>query len=126
MLVRFKSSETGEMLMLAEVARPLLKAIGKRCTARGVITRAEMLEAAAALSRYVAEHAAMEPPPDEAAEAELPPMARPVRLRQRAWPLLNMLTRTAHARRSDSHILWEAPADFEAEDEKQDAAAKST
>lgn len=124
MLVRFKSSETGEMLMLADVARPLLQAIGKRCQARGVIRRDEMLEAAAALKRYVAAHAAEEAPPDEAAEAELPPMARPVRLQQRAWPLINMLTRTAHARRSDSHILWEAPADFEAEDENKDAPAK--
>ena len=34
MLVRFLSSETGEILMFAEAARTLLQAIGKETTAR--------------------------------------------------------------------------------------------
>ena len=111
MLVKFISSETGEMVMMAETARPLLQAMGKACTARGVITKAEMPLAVEALKRYLAAQAGQEPQLSEAEEAEIPPMARPVGMQQRAWPLLNMLGRTARARK-ESHIVWEAAADF--------------
>lgn len=116
MLVKFISSETGEMVMMAEVARPLLQAIGKRCDAQGVITQEEMLSAAAALESHVAEASVAEVLPSEEDEADIPPMARAVGMRQRAWPLINMLQRTARARKA-SHILWEAAADFELEPE---------
>lgn len=53
MLVRFLSSETGEILMFAEAARPLLQAIGKETTARGTFTQAEMADAARRLSEAV-------------------------------------------------------------------------
>ena len=112
MLVKFISSETGEMVMLAETARPLLHAIGKQCEARGVITQEEMLDAAAALARHVSEASRDEDLPSEEEEADTPPMARAVALRQRAWPLINMLQRTARAKKA-SHILWEAAADFD-------------
>ena len=42
MLVRFDSSETGEILMFADAAKDLLQAIGKETTARGAFTQAEM------------------------------------------------------------------------------------
>jgi len=116
MLVKFISSETGEMVMMADVARPLLKAMGKCCEARGVISKGEMLDAAQALKHYVDQGSAEEHLPTEEEEAEIPPMARPVGLHQRAWPLLNMLQRTAQSRK-ESHILWEAAANFDAEPE---------
>ncbi|MCX8145281.1 MAG: DUF1840 domain-containing protein [Azovibrio sp.] len=116
MLVKFISSETGEMVMLAETARVLLKAIGKTCSAQGVITKAEMPLAIEALKRHVAAQAAQEACLSEEEEAAIPPMARPVGIAQRAWPLINMLGRTARAR-NDSHIVWEAAADFDAEPE---------
>jgi hypothetical protein len=53
MLVRFLSSETGEILMFAEAARSLLQAIGKETTARGTFTQAEMADAARRLSEAV-------------------------------------------------------------------------
>lgn len=37
MLVRFVSSETGEVLMYANVAKVLMQAMGKETTARGVM-----------------------------------------------------------------------------------------
>ena len=49
MLVRFVSSETGELLMYAESAGPLLRAMGKETRRRGTFTRFEMLPAAEAL-----------------------------------------------------------------------------
>lgn len=111
MIVKFISSESGEMVMMSDIARPLLKAIGKTCEAQGVIAKSEMLEAAAALERYLDTVAPQEAPLSEEEEANTPPMARPVSLRQRAWPFIKMLNRTARSKK-DSHILWKAAADF--------------
>ena len=46
MLVTFTSSETGELMMFADVARTLLQAVGKETSRRGTFTRDEMLPAA--------------------------------------------------------------------------------
>ena len=116
MLVKFISSETGEMVMMAETARPLLKAMGKECSARGVMTKGEMLLAVEALKRYLSARSGLEPQLSEEEEAEIPAMARPVGMQQRAWPLINMLNRTAQARK-ESHVTWEAAADFDTEPE---------
>jgi hypothetical protein len=62
MLVRFLSSETGELLMFAEAARPLLQLLGKETTARGAFTLAEMAPAANVLREAVKRAEA--PPPD--------------------------------------------------------------
>ena len=45
MLVRFDSSETGEVLMYADVAKVLLQAMGKETTARGAFLPEQMLPA---------------------------------------------------------------------------------
>ena len=50
MLVKFLSSETGELIMFSEAAGPLLRAIDKECTARGTFTREQMLPAATLVS----------------------------------------------------------------------------
>ena len=112
MLVHFESSETAEILMYAETARTLLQAIGKETTARGTFTQPEMAAAAEALRQAVAR--ANEPPNDLEAEEEgeerkkKPPV---VYLRQRAWPLLDMLERTARSG-AEAYVTWEAAADF--------------
>lgn len=111
MIVTFDSSETGEVLMYAETARTLLGIIGKETTARGVFTQPEMLPAAAKLQAAVdAVRRQMTSSPDDEEEEDKhqPP---PVSLPQRAWPLIDMLERTARAGK-DAHILWEAAADF--------------
>ncbi|MGL5631714.1 MAG: DUF1840 family protein [Azovibrio sp.] len=112
MLVKFISSQAGEMFMMAEVARPLLKAMGKECLAKGVITQAEMIPAVEALNRYLGSDQVQEPVLSEEQLAEIPAMARPVGMKQRAWPLINMLNRTAQSKK-ESHIIWEAAGDFE-------------
>lgn len=114
MIVRFDSSETGEVLMFAKTARDLLQIVGKESTARGVFTQPEMLPAAARLQAAVAEArrqaaaAASDVDEDELEEKHKPPV---VGLSQRAWPLIDMLERTAGSGR-DAHIIWEADADF--------------
>ncbi len=111
MLVRFMSSETGEILMFAEPARSLLQAIGKATTARGTFTREEMPAAAAALRAAVARATAppaVEDDGDEDAWGKAEPV---VVLGQRAWPLIDMLERTAQGG-AKANIVWEASADF--------------
>lgn len=112
MIVRFESSHTGEVLMFAAVARTLLDCVGKACTRRGVFTPPEMLPAAARL-REAVRQAATPPEDDEEAVDEQTgkPKERVVSLGQRAWPLIDMLERTAQGG-TQARILWEAPEDF--------------
>jgi hypothetical protein len=86
MLVKFVSSETGELMMFADMASTLLRAVGKETGRRGTFTREEMLPAAKLLREAVA-------------------------LGPRAWPLIDMLERSS---KGDAHanIVWEAAADF--------------
>lgn len=107
MLVKFISSETGELIMFAEVAHQLLAAMGKECTARGTFTVEEMLPAAQALKSAVQRGEAQ--PGRE--EEEEPGKEKPIALGQRAWPLIDMLERTARGRKRPN-IIWEAPRDF--------------
>lgn len=110
MLVRFESSETGEVLMFAEIAALLLHAIGKETTARGVFTQAEMLPGAARLRQAIADGLKPPGPPEEASDEDerKPP---PVAIGPRAWPLLDMLERTARGG-GDAYVIWEAAQDF--------------
>lgn len=105
MLVKFVSSVSGELLMFAEVAGPLLRAIGKETTARGAFTQDEMLAAAVALRQAVERGAA---PANEAdAEGE----EKPVALSSRAWPFIDMLERSSRGG-PKANIVWEAAKDF--------------
>ena len=110
MLVQFVSSETGEVLMCAEVARVLLQAMGKETTARGAFLPEQMLPAAQALRDAVQRSEAAQPPAEED-EEEGKKKEIVVGLRQRAWPLIDMLERTARSG-PKANIVWEAAADF--------------
>lgn len=109
MLVTFRSSETGELMMFADVARQLLVACGKECTARGTFTPAEMQPAADRLRRAI-ELGEAPPPVEESKEKDedAPP---PISLGRRAWPLLDMLERTGRSG-PKAHVVWEAATDF--------------
>lgn len=113
MIVRFVSTETGEVLMFANVAKTLLQVVGKESTKRGVFTPPEMLPAVAALRAAVAEDEARQVPVDEDDEEEIARRKKEpvIVLRQRAWPLIDMLERTASAG-PDASIVWEAKEDF--------------
>ncbi|MCL2022698.1 MAG: DUF1840 domain-containing protein [Betaproteobacteria bacterium] len=112
MLVTFRSSEAGEMFMMAEVARPLLKAIGKPCTAKGVIDKSEVPIAVKALEKLVQSMPEAPEEDQEAAEEGKKPL--PVSLKQRVWPFIQLLNRTRQAKK-EGRIIWEAAADFEEE-----------
>lgn len=109
MLVKFTSSETGELMMFADVACQLLSAIGKDCTARGAFTVEEMESAAAALRAAVERGEA--PPRSEAEDENEAEVDKPIALGRRAWPFIDMLERTARGGER-ANIVWEAPGDF--------------
>ncbi|MBK6355916.1 MAG: DUF1840 domain-containing protein [Betaproteobacteria bacterium] len=112
MLVRFLSSETGEILMFADAARPLLQVLGKATSARGTFTQAEMASAAQTLRDAVKRADAPPPPPDEDERDETGKKKEPVvAMSQRAWPMIDMLERTSKGG-PKANIVWEASADF--------------
>jgi len=93
--------------MYANVAKVLMQAMGKETTARGAF----LLPAAQAWRDAVARSEAQQPVEEEEAEAEGKKKEPVVALRQRAWPLIDMLERTAKAG-PDANIVWEAAAPF--------------
>ncbi len=107
MLVKFVSSETGELMMFAEMAGALLHAVGKETTRRGAFTREEMLPAAQLLRAAVARGEAG----DSKAKDDDEDAEQPVAFGPRAWPLIDMLERSAKGG-AQANIVWEAAADF--------------
>ncbi len=105
MLVKFISSESGELLMFAEVACQILSVLDKECSARGVFTLEEMLPAAERLRKAVAKGAGKDISAEDADGEQKPGIS------QRAWPFIDMLERSAKGG-SRANILWEAAQDF--------------
>ncbi|MBE2259043.1 MAG: DUF1840 domain-containing protein [Candidatus Accumulibacter sp.] len=113
MLVTFKSSTSGQIMMFSPVARQLLEIIGKDCGARGVITCEQLPDAIHKLRLAAdgtrSQSPAAAPDPDATGgdddEAEGPTVA----LAQRAYPLIELLEWT---RKEDGFVLWEAAKDF--------------
>lgn len=112
MLYKFKTRNGGDVIMTQPVGDQVLKAAGREPAAAGVFEPEAMgaaiasIEAAiaaeeAALAEAQREHAARV----AAGEAGTgkPPSAPSVSLRQRAWPLLEMLRR---ARADGERIVW--------------------
>lgn len=112
MLVRFLSSETGELLMYDDAAGQLLRILGKETTARGSFMQDEMQAAAVTLREAVkrGEQASPPPLPDED-EENISFMDIPVAISQRAWPLIDMLERSSRGG-AKANIVWEAARDF--------------
>jgi hypothetical protein len=104
MAFKFKSQATSDLLMLSAHAQALLQHIGKSAEGSGILTPQEMPAALATLKALPGD----EPPadaqskPDEP-EQEAGPSDGAVSLRQRAWPLVQMIER-AHA--ADKPIVW--------------------
>jgi len=123
MLYEFRSRATGTVVMTADVAEPLLRAIGKEPTPTGIVTVAQLPDAIARLERAKAQpnppalgsarparplgnaHDAGQPYPDPQARSVIHPDDddMPVSFGQRAWPFLDLL-QAAHAAGRD--VVW--------------------
>lgn len=109
MLLVFRSRAAAEVLMFAKHAAPLLKAAGKSFVGdvpeRGVITHDDLSSAIKGIEKALA----LEPEPDFDDDEDehgdkVHPMSRPVSLRQRAFPLLELLR---HSLKAEADVTWE-------------------
>ncbi len=104
-LYRFKSRETGDLVMLQAHGQRILEIIGKDPAAPGILVPEQMPAAVQALRDAVrAEEALQQRLKDEAeARGELPPAFDPVNLRVRSTPFIEMLQRCEKAR---VEVVW--------------------
>ncbi len=95
MIYKFKSQATGDLIMLERDGDQLLRLIGREPAPQGIIDVAAMPGVIAELLAAIAKEEA--PPEDE--DARLPPVG----LRQRLWPMVEMLRR---AQAADAAVVW--------------------
>lgn len=103
-LYRFKSRETGDVVMTEPHGRRILEVLGKDLE-KGLIQPEEVPGAIIALRRAADEEAVEQMRQREAAEAngEVPPEFDPVGFRQRIVPLIDMLHRCEAA---NVPVVW--------------------
>ena len=110
MLYKFKSAASGDLIMLAAHGDELMRVLQREPAARGIVEVDAMVQAIALIKAAVA---AAEAPPDDAnadakadADADMQADAAApakVGLRQRLWPMLQMLERSLAGR---VPIVW--------------------
>ena len=100
MMYKFKSKATGDLIMTQPVGDRVLSLIGKSPSAQGII---EVDQMAAAMSALEAAVAAESPAPADGDGAS--PKADRVSLRQRVWPMVEMMKRALAEKQP---IVWGA------------------
>jgi hypothetical protein len=101
MIYKFKSKAAGDVIMMGPSGDQVLRILGKEPAPKGIIEPAQMPAAMKAIEDAIAS--------DEAArknaqdEDDKPRKGDGISLRQRAWPLVEMMKR-AHA--ADESIVW--------------------
>lgn len=103
MIYKFKSKAAGDVIMLPATAERVLGLIGKAPAATGIIEPAAMAAAITALSAAIAADEAMRAAQDGAGEDADTPRPEAISLRQRTWPLVEMMKRCQAA---DAPIVW--------------------
>lgn len=100
MIYKFKSKAAGDVIMMAPNGDQVLRLIGKEPAAKGIIEPPAMAAAMAALEQAIAaDDAARKAGAENRDDA---PQDR-VSLRQRAWPLVEMMKR---AQAANQEIVW--------------------
>jgi len=104
MIYKFKSAASGDVIMLGPHGDAMLRLLGREPQAKGIVEPRDMAGAIAALreaierSEKAAEDTGEPAPAPAGGEAE-----RPVSLRRRLWPMIDMLER---ALRADVPVVW--------------------
>jgi hypothetical protein len=98
MLYKFKSKVTGDVIMLGPNGDQVLRIIGHEPAAKGIIEVAAMPAAIAALRQAVSDDENAAPGEGEDATA-----GDKVLLRQRVWPVVDMLERALDA---GEPVVW--------------------
>lgn len=109
MLVTFSSKAGADVLMLGQHAKELLKIIGKSddkdLLTRGVLMPEQLESAIANLERAIDAEPRQSHDEDEETDQPINPLALPVGLRQRSYPLLDLIKK---AQAQQVPVLWEA------------------
>lgn len=105
MIYKFKSKAAGDILMMGPNGDALLRVIGREPAPKGIIQPAACGAAIAAIEQALkADDAARaEAEADAAARGEALAPREGVGLRQRLWPMVEMLKRAAAA---DEPVVW--------------------
>ena len=106
MIYKFKSKSAGDVLMMGPNGDQLLKLLGREPAPRGIIESADMPAAIETLERAVeADEAARAEAEEEARQKgeDPPPRGEGVSLRQRVWPLIDMMKKS---HRNGHDIVW--------------------
>jgi uncharacterized small protein (DUF1192 family) len=109
MLITFRSQASGDVMMFDDVARHMLRIIGKEPADKGIITVAQLPDAIAALKGAIAADKAERP--ERSASGRVSTETEPdsgqdlfVSASQRAQPLLEQLEWSLKA---DKPVLWD-------------------
>ncbi|MBV8500945.1 MAG: DUF1840 domain-containing protein [Paucibacter sp.] len=105
MLYKFRSKAGGDVIMMGPNGDQMLRLLGRDPTPQGIITKLDMAAAVAALEKAVSDdEAAFAAAVAEAAKTGEPaPRRSGIQLRQRAWPLVELMR---HALREDEDVIW--------------------
>ncbi|MES2992977.1 MAG: DUF1840 domain-containing protein [Pseudomonadota bacterium] len=105
MIYKFKSKAAGDVIMMGPAGDDVLKLIGKTPAAQGIIESGAMGAAIAAIEQAVAADEAARAQAEKEAAAEGTKLAprEGVTLRQRAWPLVEMMKRSMG---EGADIVW--------------------
>jgi hypothetical protein len=103
MLYKFKSKAAGDVIMLGPNGDQVMRLVGREPAAKGIFEVAHMPQLISALEQAVAAADAARKPDDKADEPQ--GKGDGVSLRQRVWPLLEMLRRCQSA---NEVITWGA------------------
>ena len=105
MIYKFKSKAAGDVIMMGPAGDDVLRLIGKMPAAQGILEAASMAAAIAAIEQAVAadEAARAQAEKDAAAEGKKLAPRDGVSLRQRAWPLAEMMKRSMA---EGADIVW--------------------
>ncbi|MBQ1765683.1 MAG: DUF1840 domain-containing protein [Aquincola sp.] len=106
MIYKFKSKAAPDVIMMGPNGDQVLRLIGREPTAKGILEVADMPAAVAALRAAVEEEdARRQATPEDEADDDGPRGSREgvVSLRQRAWPLIEMIERSHKA---GTDVVW--------------------
>ena len=105
MIYKFKCKATGDLIMLAPQGDALMRALGREPAAQGIIELAAMGQALEGIAAAVAEDemARAEAAPEANLSGAVLPPRQGVALRQRLWPMVEMLRR---AQAAGEPIVW--------------------
>ena len=103
MIYKFKSKATGDLLMLEAVGSELLRIVGKTAGATGIIEAHHIPAAMAAIEEAIRADDAVRAASATPADAAEQDNAKAISLRQRAWPMVEMMTR---AMAENADIFW--------------------